>query len=318
MQLRDDTASEERIGGRDLTRWPTRVGSWLARLAAVVGRRLSAHSVLWITAAIGAALVIGLTVVGAEVYEAVEEGDGIAGLDRPVLDTALGWRTATAAELVTGFTNLGGLVGMSIITLLVTTLMVVRWRSRTPLVLMIIAAAGSLAITSVGKIVVGRVRPPTSEAVPPFESSPSFPSGHTLNATVIAGLVAYLLLRRLSSTLARVLTVAGAAGWAIAMGLSRVYLGHHWLTDVMVGWILGLAWLALVITAHRMFLTARRSRQSWSRGGGSGGGEPAARQDQQRQGQSGGGRHDGGQGQRGAVVEGPDDRSDQAADREVG
>ena len=97
--------------------------------------------------------------------------------------------------------------------------------------------------------------------MPPFETSPSFPSGHALNSTVIAGLVAYLLLRRLNSSVARVVTVVLAAAWALAMGLSRVFLGHHWLTDVMVGWTLGLAWLALVITAHRLYLTVRRRRE---------------------------------------------------------
>jgi membrane-associated phospholipid phosphatase len=261
MQLRDDTAGEERIGDRDLTRWPSRLGSALAHLAHLLGRHVSAHAVLWITAAIGVALVIGLTVAGAEVYEAVEEGDGVAGLDRPVLDTALGWRSPTAAQLVTGFTHLGGLVGMSIITSVIVLAMVLRWRSWAPLILMVIAVVGSLAMTSVGKVVVGRVRPPTSDAVPPFESSPSFPSGHTLNSTVIAGMIAYVLLRRLTSDLARILTVVLAGVWAVAMGLSRVFLGHHWLTDVMMGWVLGLAWLALVITAHRLFLTVRRARR---------------------------------------------------------
>ena len=80
------------------------------------------------------------------------------------------------------------------------------WRSRTPLILMLIAVAGSLLLTTVGKQVIGRVRPPLVDAVPPYESSPSFPSGHALNSTVIAGLVAYLVLRRVHSTLARVVT----------------------------------------------------------------------------------------------------------------
>lgn len=260
MQLKDDTASEERIGGRDLTRWRTRPGRWLVRIVSRMAKGLSAHAVLVITGGVGLLLSTGLTAAGAGIYDSVAEGDGLAGFDRPILDTAIGLRTATSDRLVTWFTHLGGPVGMTIIAACITALMVVRWRSRTPLVLMAIAVAGSLALTTVGKTVVGRVRPPLADAVPPFETSPSFPSGHALNSTVIAGLVAYLVLRRLESRLARVATIVLAAGWAIAIGLSRVFLGHHWLTDVIFGWILGLAWLSLVVTAHRLFLTLRSPR----------------------------------------------------------
>jgi membrane-associated phospholipid phosphatase len=132
------------------------------------------------------------------------------------------------------------------------------WRRWSPAVLVVVTMLGSLVLTVAGKAAVTRARPPHVDAVPPYEFGFSFPSGHSLNAVMLAGIVAYLLLRRLRRAWARRLTVALATAYAVAMGLSRVFLGHHWLTDVLVGWVLGLAWLNVVITAHRLFLTLRR------------------------------------------------------------
>ena len=191
------------------------LGRVLLRLVRGIARVVSARGVLYLTATIGIVLVAILTEAGGEVYEAVTEQDGVAELDQPALDTALAWRSPTLDAGVTFFTNLGGPLGMTLIASAITALMVWRWRSRTPLVLMLIAVAGSLLLTTLGKTNFGRTRPQTADAVPPFETSPSFPSGHALNSTVIAGMVAYLVFRRLE----RQLTPAadrrsrGALGW---------------------------------------------------------------------------------------------------------
>ncbi|MBA8795134.1 undecaprenyl-diphosphatase [Friedmanniella endophytica] len=211
-----------------------------------------------ITLLVGLVIVGALVLVGGEVYDAVTEDDGIAALDVPLLVWSMGHRTPDLVAAVNAFTHLGGPVGLPIIAFVVLVLMVVFWRSRTPIVLMVLATAGSLAITSIGKTVVGRVRPPQADAVPPYEWAPSFPSGHALNNTVVAGMIAYLIIRRLEHRWSRTLTVVLAAVWAVAIGLSRVFLGHHWFTDVAFGWVVGLAWLGLVITAHRLYLTLRR------------------------------------------------------------
>ena len=260
MQLREDSRDEQRIGSRELTHWPTRLGRGMVRLARALAGTFSANAVLVVTAVVGGLLVLGLTGAGVAVYDAVAENDGLAAFDRPALMEAMSLRSPGLDRFLTGFTHLGGPAGMSIIASIVTALMVWRWRSRTPLVLMLTAVAGSLLITILGKASVSRVRPPLVDAVPPYEHSFSFPSGHALNSTVIAGLVAYLILRRLASALQRGLVVGLAVLWAVSIGLSRVFLGHHWLTDVMFGWVIGLAWLAVVITAHRLFLTVRRAR----------------------------------------------------------
>jgi membrane-associated phospholipid phosphatase len=262
VPLPDSRPGEDRIGSTQLTRWHTGLGRWLARVAHTLGRSVSSHGVLAITATVGGVLVILLTALAGGIYDSVAEGDGISAFDRPVLNEAISGRSGTLDTILTWFTHLGGPLGMTFIAASITAVMVWRWRSRTPLILMLITVAGSLTLTLVGKGLVGRVRPPQIDAVPPYETSPSFPSGHALNSTAIAGMVAYLMLLHLNRQLGRVLTVVAAGCWAVAIGLSRVFLGHHWLTDVMMGWVIGLVWLAVVITAHRLFLTVKRPQHS--------------------------------------------------------
>jgi membrane-associated phospholipid phosphatase len=252
---------EHHVGGRDLTEWRTRVGQLLAAYGTRLATALGPHVALVVTLALSAVLVTALTAASAEIYEQVEDGDGVAGFDRPLLQVIAALRTPDWNGLVTAYTDLGGPVGMPVLATLAILAMTLAWRQWTPLVLMLAATAGSLAMTVAGKAVVGRTRPPRGLAVPPFENSASFPSGHSLNAVVVAGVLAYLLVREQHTAWARATTLAGAVLFAVTMGLSRVYLGHHWLTDVLVAWTLGLAWLLLVVVAHRLFLTARRGRK---------------------------------------------------------
>ncbi|GAB7189455.1 hypothetical protein NUM3379_01610 [Kineococcus sp. NUM-3379] len=261
-RLLDEGRERDFVGERDLTRWPSAAGRALAALAVRAGRLLGAHHVLALTLVLGLLASAVLSALAGEVYEEVVEADGVARLDRPVLDLVLRHRSPALDTAVTAFTDIGGTTGMPVLACAVALGLSALWRRWSPLVLLVVTMLGSLTLTVAGKAAVGRVRPPLSEAVPPLEHSASFPSGHSLNATAFAGIVAYLLLRRLRRRWARMLTVVLAVGSATAMGLSRVYLGHHWLTDVLVAWVLGLAWLSVTITGHRLFLTVRRSRRA--------------------------------------------------------
>ena len=208
--------------------------------------------VLMVVSAMGFGLATLLGWGFAELYESVVAGTGVAGFDPPVLAAMVAHRTAGRAAAVTLFTQTAGPVGMPILGTVAALLTALRARRITPVILALVAGAGSLAMTIAVKGLVGRDRPPLAEAVPPFESSASFPSGHSLNALVIIGIVVYSLVLTQKTRWARVLTIVVGATYALAVGLSRVYLGHHWLSDVIGAWLLGLAWLAVVIVAHRI------------------------------------------------------------------
>ncbi|PKW27116.1 phosphatase PAP2 family protein [Phycicoccus duodecadis] len=266
---RPPASPETTIGGRDLTQWRTRAGRRLLAVLAAALDRLGplerwgrSNLALVVTVVVGGVVVLGVDLLAAQVYDAVTENEDLAVFDRPVLDAAVALRSPARDAAVTAFTDLGGTAGMPVLVLVVTVLLVLLRRSWSPVGVMAVAAAGSLAMTVLGKDLVGRARPPVTLAVPPLETSPSFPSGHTLNATVLVGAAAYLLLVASTRAWQRTLVVVVAVAFILAMGLSRVYLGHHWLTDVVAGWLLGLGWLAIVVTGDRVRLTLRHGRSA--------------------------------------------------------
>lgn len=245
------------VGRQDLTSWATPAGRAAVRSATDVSRRLGPHATLAVILAVGIVAAFLLAFLASRVYDAVTERDGVAGLDVPVLHAAIGLRSPLLNTIAATVAYVFGPVGMPVLAVLALAVLSLRRRSRTPAMLIVAAGLGSLLMTIAGKDIIDRHRPPFADAIPPFEHSASFPSGHTLNATVICGVVAYLLILRQRSVAARSLTVVITVVLAVVVGLTRVLLGAHWFTDVLAGWLLGAAWLALIITAHRLYLTVR-------------------------------------------------------------
>lgn len=256
-------------GGTAIHPAPRLPGGVRERLDRLDPRRLppaAEHLALLVPGALGLAILALVAWGAAEIYESVLEQDHLAALDRPALFAAMSIRDGWLDGLVTAFTTVGGPLIAPIAAAAAVVALALAWRSWLPITLMAAATAGSLAVTVIGKGYLDRVRPPHEFAVPPYEWSPSFPSGHSLNSVVIGGVIAYLLWRRLEARGRRIAVVAGACAYALLMGLSRVYLGHHWLTDVVTGWIIGLGWLAAIIGLHQLALAVKHRRRGGSLG----------------------------------------------------
>lgn len=131
------------------------------------------------------------------------------------------------------------------------------WRRRWRAALVTVWTMGlSVALTGLLKLVFDRPRPPAGWELGPPEWTSSFPSGHSLNATVLLGILVGLALVRVHHRAGRAaLALAWLAGSAL-VGVSRLYLGYHWSSDVIAGWALGVAVLATG-AAVALWLTER-------------------------------------------------------------
>ncbi|GAA4118257.1 hypothetical protein GCM10022415_16920 [Knoellia locipacati] len=178
----------------------------------------------------------------------LERGD-LSSHDAAVTSAVVDGRTKPATVVAEGLSFLGGEVSIGLLTVALLAWIVVRyrdWRAAS-----IAAGAMGLAgvLTLATKHLVLRARPPVVDVVGPWDHSYSFPSGHTLLSTVFCGLVAGLVVLRARRARVRVAAPCCALVLSAGVGGSRLYLGYHWLTDVLAGWSLAVVVLALALAA---------------------------------------------------------------------
>ncbi|MDQ0814818.1 membrane-associated phospholipid phosphatase [Streptomyces sp. B3I7] len=109
-------------------------------------------------------------------------------------------------------------------------------------------ALGTLLQQSL-KALVGRPRPVWPDPVDSAHYA-AFPSGHALTATVVCGLLLWLLRRYGAGRVLWLTAVAVAVVSVVGVGLTRVWLGVHWPTDVVGGWLLGALLVALAVVTY--------------------------------------------------------------------
>jgi undecaprenyl-diphosphatase len=121
-------------------------------------------------------------------------------------------------------------------------------------VILFVSALGGLALNSFLKLIFERPRP---DLVPPLSRvfTTSFPSGHAALSSVAYLTIAALLASTTPSYRIRLYFMAVAALVTIAVGISRVYLGLHYPTDVLAGWCIGPAWALMCWVAANRFRT---------------------------------------------------------------
>ncbi len=127
------------------------------------------------------------------------------------------------------------------------------WRELT---LVTVGWGGAALIFHFLSTFIGRMRPPTQIWI--IVNIPGFPSGHAVFTTVCYGLIAYLLVPKMPSLFWKFIVVAAALLIIGFVGFSRIFTGGHYLTDILAGYAVGIAWFGLAFTLIEKYFQERR------------------------------------------------------------
>ena len=132
-------------------------------------------------------------------------------------------------------------------------MLLVRRRAWTDITLLVASLAGAALLNLLAKQAIARPRPLFHDPSV-VTTTYSFPSGHTMGTTAVYAALAIIVARR---TRYAPFVIAGSAAMIVLIALSRIYLGAHYVSDVVGGVLLGLAWVLGVLLA----LTIRERRR---------------------------------------------------------
>ena len=193
-----------------------------------------------------------------EVAEDVYEGDPIVMVDVALANELHAQATPSGTAIYKVISVLGG-QGSLIVGVVVAVYCVAR-REWLNLTFWMIALGGGLILNTVMKAIVARPRPVFVDPLA-IEQTYSFPSGHSMTALITFGMLGYFLWRAVPNRLARIWITFGLTLFVALVGISRMTLGVHYLSDVLGGFAAGGIWLGACIFGLEL-LRRRGMRQS--------------------------------------------------------
>ncbi len=210
----------------------------------------------WSVAAILAA-VLGCVIAFGAIADAVTDGDVLTTWDARLNRWFNENSSPPLTRAVELFTHVGS--GLWLIPLATVAVgILASRRAWADALLVAMTTAGALVINPIFKEVFSRPRPALHDPDLTLRTF-SFPSGHSMGSAAVYGALAIVLARRLRGAVWAPLVVAAAVLIVLLVGASRVYLGAHYPTDVVAGWILGLAWLLVCVLAVTIYERRRKA-----------------------------------------------------------
>ncbi|MEB3282079.1 MAG: phosphatase PAP2 family protein [Lyngbya sp.] len=177
-----------------------------------------------------------------EIAEEVLEQETKA-LDTAILQHFQSWHTPLLNQIFIGVTFLGNPNFLILFTLVVS-LILIHYKQKAKLGILAIASGGAMGLNYWLKVLFSRSRPQLWQQIVDVNFK-SFPSGHAMISLVVYGIVSYYLITQFQASSKIIITLTSLLIFLI--GLSRLYLGVHWPTDILAGYAAGLVWLTACI-----------------------------------------------------------------------
>lgn len=174
----------------------------------------------------------------------------ISAFDAAVLNAVASVRHPVVTGLMRNVTPLGGTFVATALVLVAAALLARRGRVDLAEAVVALVGGGALVSTTL-KVLVDRARPLADAALIPLPATRSFPSGHAMASLCIAIAVVFLAAELGVRGRRRAWLVAAVSLYAVAVAVSRVYLGVHWPSDIVGSWVLGGVWCSAVLAVYR-------------------------------------------------------------------
>ena len=180
----------------------------------------------------------------AGLVEDIIKSEAIVNLDQQVAGWLIHWRYHWLIKIFFLITQLGT---WPVVTAILIAVIILLWLlpQRRYIWPLLISLGGSIIFSTVGKFILQRPRPVGAAYA---ETSFSFPSSHAVLAVAFYGLLIYIWARQTKHWRQKVNIAFAGLALIILIGLSRLYLGVHYLSDVLAGYLLGALWLIIAIS----------------------------------------------------------------------